>query len=318
MCCIFSPKSKAQPAPGFPLGYTFFFEDPKKKARFRGSFFPETVSGLKFITPGGQTRFLDSVRRNKEITKEVLDSFLSFVGVVCNDSQNHSFLDKNYRHQWTDVVGRNKVVFGKVVACSTDWSDGCKNEIFTVEFSDDSCRFAEEASSNTTKIKRTQEIFMRPTLGGIVSYDNYVRERSCSRDFTNSDYINGPMMCWVTPEMRSHTVDAQTGLPRLNLLFRGWKFEFSVKPSTIENAGFGCFLRCTHLFGEDNHVGSSGFALLPGELLDLGVYAPFRDEDKKTECIFKLKNYIHSLSPEEWVFGSPDGKLEVSHVAILL
>jgi 4-amino-4-deoxy-L-arabinose transferase-like glycosyltransferase len=82
---------------------------------------------------------------------------------------------------------------------------------------------------------------------------------------------------------------------------------FFVKQSTIRKAGLGCFVRCTELSKSRN----SKFDVQLGELLDVGVYAPLRDEDKKTTTIFNLKNFVHSYAPEEWVFGSADGNLDV-------
>ena len=95
--------------------------------------------------------------------------------------------------------------------------------------------------------------------------------------------------------------------PEVTVQFREWKLVFFVKQSTIRKAGLGCFVRCTELSKSRN----SKFDMQLGELLDVGVYAPLRDEDKKTTTIFKLKNFVHSYAPEEWVFGSADGNLDV-------
>jgi len=48
------------------------------------------------------------------------------------------------------------------------------------------------------------------------------------------------------------------------------------------------------------------------EMLDLGVYAPFRSQDLKLQSVFLLKNYVHALKCEEWSFdvGGKDDSLQ--------
>lgn len=301
-------EDKAQPVPGFPSGYKFLFEQPKQTSRFRGSSLPEAAAGLKFITPGGGVRYLGWIQNHREITIDTIDSFLMYVGIV--SGEKHGLSGKDYRHEWMDILGTNKVVIGKVISCSIDWVDGCKNEKFTIKLVENSCDLAEQASLYSAKIPRIQKIPTRCAYGGVFSYNENLQKRPSTQESSNMiDEKIPPMICWLTPEMRLREVVTETGLPKLTLFFRGWKLEFSIKMSTIQNAGHGCFLRCTNLSIENGDLAE--FFLRPGELLDLGVYAPFREEDKKLPCIFKLKNFVHSFEPEEWVFGSPDGMVEV-------
>jgi hypothetical protein len=53
------------------------------------------------------------------------------------------------------------------------------------------------------------------------------------------------------------------------------------------------------------------FWLKAGELLDLGVYAPFRVQDKKLEAVFFAKNFVHSRKPEEWSFNAGDSRYQL-------
>ena len=95
-------------------------------------------------------------------------------------------------------------------------------------------------------------------------------------------------------------------LPRLILVWTSYQLLFTVGPSTIPNAGLGVFVQCTSLVPARTHL-----RLKKGEMLDLGVYAPFRKEDVKEECVFLVKNFIMGLKCEEWTFDA--GPTQVSY-----
>jgi hypothetical protein len=153
----------------------------------------------------------------------------------------------------------------------------------------------------------TRDVPFKVALGGVISY-NYLKEK---RKTSNPVNCTGAAFClWRTPEIRkTNLVRCHDGIrrPKVTIQFREWELIFFVKQSTIRKAGLGCFVRCTELSKSRN----SKFDVQLGELLDIGVYAPLRDEDRKTKTIFKLKNFVHSYAPEEWVFGSADGNLDV-------
>jgi hypothetical protein len=83
-----------------------------------------------------------------------------------------------------------------------------------------------------------------------------------------------------------------------------FKLEFTVKTSTIENAGYGVFLSCRPMMSE--HDDSTYFELPAGELLDFGIYAPFRTQDKKSDAEFQVLNFIHNFKCEEYSFDTAD------------
>lgn len=98
--------------------------------------------------------------------------------------------------------------------------------------------------------------------------------------------------------------------PCLTLSVRGYHLVLSVKPSTIPNAGNGVFLSCKpavgHEEGDDCEDEQEHFDLDAGELLDLGIYAPCRIQDKKPAAAFTVKNFVHSNKCEEFSFGPKD------------
>jgi hypothetical protein len=55
------------------------------------------------------------------------------------------------------------------------------------------------------------------------------------------------------------------------------------------------------------------FKLEAGELVDLGVYGPFRPSDMKRRAVFFVKNFIHSHKCEEWAFGGEsDNQVDIT------
>jgi hypothetical protein len=90
-------------------------------------------------------------------------------------------------------------------------------------------------------------------------------------------------------------------------MLRGFRLELNVKPSRIPNAGYGVFLSCMKLMedaSDDETV--DAFVLKAGELVDLGIYAPFRIQDKKPEAVTFVKNFVHSYKIEKWAFNAKD------------
>lgn len=316
MCCGISLAERAQPIPGFPIGFKFAFEGeppPKRKLRRRkNSSRVEALSTLRILLPNGeQLRYYDVKRACKDVTEDMLQSLCSYVGIIRHKDDVYNLLGMGYRQEWTNLVGMKQVIIGKVVSCSTRVDGGSLQEFFTIVYQDWteglSSLFKEDPAFSPLK---TQDIPFKAALGGVISY-NYSR---IERNITTPGNCTGTPFCiWRTPEIRkTDFVVCHDGImrPKVTVLFQGWKLEFFVQNSTIRRAGLGCFVRCTEL-NAYRKSRKSKFDVHFGELLDIGVYAPLRDEDKKTTTIFKLKNFVHSYAPEEWVFGSADGNLDV-------
>jgi hypothetical protein len=68
----------------------------------------------------------------------------------------------------------------------------------------------------------------------------------------------------------------------------------------IEGARFGVFLS---IFKDLDAVPNE-FSLEPGELLDFGVYAPFRAEDVRSDHEFLVKSLIHECKNEVYAWES--------------
>lgn len=118
------------------------------------------------------------------------------------------------------------------------------------------------------------------------------------------------METWVAPDLRfEEVVDMPDGtrLPRLTVFSRGYKFVFAVRASTVPGERgrkhYGVYASCTILqgIGPDTEVN-----LKPGELIDLGVFSPLRDEDRKSLPSFIVRNYVHNLRPGRWAIVAGD------------
>jgi hypothetical protein len=104
---------------------------------------------------------------------------------------------------------------------------------------------------------------------------------------------------WLVRDERNEIPMQDIGVfPVLNMFFRGCHLVFTVNASSIPNVGNGVFLTCKTLRGEPF------FELAAGELLDIGVYAPYRSEDRRKEHIWLLKNFVHSRKCEEFDLGT--------------
>jgi hypothetical protein len=217
---------------------------------------------------------------------------------------------------WTNLNRQNKMVYGKVTECEKHADSG---EIirYKVTYSP---QLRQVLNSNNIghwlAIPESQVLPPPLVLGGCILYEQYMQvdnELSLLQSYLPTD--KPFYWSWITPD-RSHEdlVDSNYGepLPRLTLMLRGFRLELNVKPSRIPNAGYGVFLSCTTLMdaaSDDETV--DAFVLKAGELVDLGVYAPFRIQDKKVEAVTFAKNFVHSYKIEKWAFNASDTRYQL-------
>jgi len=197
------------------------------------------------------------------------------------------------------------------------WVDRCdrtREASGTIEkFSEYTCLI--ELSSSTARglgVAPNQSVNSAVAVGGVLKYAYDYGGVSGSSSTVN-EYKDCPHMIWVPPCNRRQRKDPITGLPIVYMTVNDRNFELRVKKSSIENAGYGVFMR--YLPQEIPELELNGNVLNFGELIDVGVYAPHRDADIKWNCIMVLKDYIHSGKPEEWTFGnyfSEDHALDIT------
>jgi hypothetical protein len=93
-------------------------------------------------------------------------------------------------------------------------------------------------------------------------------------------------------------------LPRVTMEYNNFELIFQVKQSSVPSptAGLGVFLTCRSLSITTSTPNSNRYLeLVPGELLDIGIYAPIIPSDKCDMCIFQCKSFILDYKCNEYV-----------------
>lgn len=319
MCCRIPIPNKSLPALGFSLGWAFVFEEPT--STFRSIDAVSTSPGLTIFAP--DDRKFKSVE-NAAIhdgsatsgIETICQQFCAHIGASSYQSDpDHFLVGKGFCHDWISVEGRHRVLFGTIARCVKDTTEAGETH-FVVEYSDESRSLLHTISNGLGRsIPPSEEILSAAAWGGCVAFERKTHIRRGPGSVVKSIDRTIPCESWVTPDVREE-IKSKLGigsLPMMVITFRGYKLSFSVRKSTIPGAGLGVFCRCTSLTNNTSSRGSDSsgkepFDLKAGEMLDLGVYAPFRAEDKKHRTVFHLKNYIFSLSCEEWCFNAPDAE----------
>jgi hypothetical protein len=291
MCISINKDVKKQIAPGLPRGWTF-----------------ATGAGPKvlLISPTGvEFHSLDDAL--DQIGNETYDreaarlAFQSNIGgtVLWNDDQ-HFLIGKEYYHEWTDVHGYTRVIYGVITTCERDKLD-VSYASFTVTYSQQSLEeVIRRKPLCECPIETSTKLSLEWALGGHMAFNSKLGMNTSLLLETHN--ISVSYRRWLTADMRTEELISQpdgTKLPQLILVWNGFRLVFNVRPSTIPNAGFGLFVECTSFV-----PGRTEFRLERGEMLDLGVYAPFRKDDLKEDCVILVKNLILGLKCEEWAFDT--------------
>ena len=258
----------------------------------------------------------------------VISNFLTHVGSTGYMSiPDHFLIGKRYCIEFTtrtiNNIGSSKVVlFGQIMACmkSSLSNDGVNNAtgecFFIVQYDKDVLSHVNKqlqvatqlSSSNDINIPLIQLISSKQAWGGCISYErlSYIRRDSYSV-IQNIDQATS-LETWIVPDVQYEEMmsldakgeggcDSGSGgqqklLPQLTVFVRGYKFTFRVKPHG------GVYVSCTtmKLSSPQQEVN-----LKPGELIDLGIFAPLDIEsDAKPLPAYLVKNYIHQFKSSQY------------------
>lgn len=190
---------------------------------------------------------------------------------------------------------------GRVIKCKVVYSAQSRNDVNLT------------SSDCATDVPKSQWWPLPLILGACISWE---QEIGVADKASLAKQLGMEHNClkWIVPTCRlGKQVKNGDGrlLPRLSLNFRGFRLELSVEPSTKEGAGDGVFLRCSPLLPEDDGAEAEPLVLKAGELIDLGIYGPFRIQDKKPEPVFFAKNFLHSHESEVWAHQAGDSRYQV-------
>lgn len=312
MCVNIPLSQKAQPIAGLEKGWHFAFCEPKLKGKEESD---DSLHGLVLLSPSGHSfRSLENVLyscgQDWQDWDKIRDAFYSQIGSSTLRKENHFLVGRRYCQEWTDILGQNKIVYGTVTECERNDMDNSFYQ-FTVIFDNRSRELVNTVRNICgTSLPEFTKLSLAWTLGGCFNFDQKVKNRAGSASMYNGvdTALISKYWSWITPEMRTEEliplVVGGTPLPQLTMIVRGFRLMFLAKKSGIPNAGYGVFVKCS------SFTGDSTFVLTPGEILDIGIYAPFRRDDRKHAAVFLLKNYIHNLKCEEWAFDTTDSSYQ--------
>lgn len=299
MCCEFDIEKKAQVVSDGPLdGWRFVCctklpDSVRKKAPLH----PELVD-IAVLSPSGRffrgAEAVPALARfpKREQHKIVVDFYRDEFGVdVTTENPDHVLVGKIFARRWIDAQNQSQVVYGKVTKCKCYKS----NVMFMFEYDELSRQLTNRAGS---------------VYGNAVPEVELVAERvawgSCimaqEMGLVGSDDVQHPnknCLKWIVPEYARNEPDHQP-YQKKTLVVKGFALDLIAKKSGIPNAGLGLWISCRCLVGRPRSV----FELKPAEMVDLGVYAPLRIEDRKSDAISLSKAFLHSWMPEGFNFDS--------------
>ncbi|KAL3919917.1 MAG: hypothetical protein SGILL_003514 [Bacillariaceae sp.] len=291
-------KFKAQAAPALPQGWRFYFADPKEMP-WKLDDVPEGLEGLVLLSPEGKKyASVDKAYKALSVGGHVTSMAKQFYADIgCKVRMKHPLHGRRFRKRWVDVDGKYQVIYGKIVQVLAS-KDG---KHFTVEFDEESRALANDnRAAHRGLVPNQHRICEHFAFGGCLDAD----KESLPTDITYH------YCTWLVPEIRHETMEKYDNgdnfLPKVVVHFRGFQLVITPKESTIPNAGYGVFISCKNLLGT-----GEDFRLGPGELLDLGVYAPFRSDDVKLKHVFDLKNFLFSNICGEWTFDTVHGEKQL-------
>jgi hypothetical protein len=199
---------------------------------------------------------------------------------------DHALYGEGFCLKWRNVIGQVQTSFGRIRE-SHQSSDGSKTMLYTVEYKN--IGIASHLSADTSTAPTTATVSEKVAWGGYVAY---VKEIGLVSEKTYVPFH----FTWLLPDVRRIDRDGC-----LVMEVRGFRLLFQAQRSSIPctlSAGLGLMVTVTDLTGE----GRPHFALDPGELLGLGMYAPLHGNDRKNKSVFLVKSFIHDCEPQAYVY----------------
>lgn len=300
MCLKIPDAEKAQPCGLANIDFNFFLTDgDKTPSTSRFGNFDDKALGLRLVVGRRIYACLHEALRacgvkNQQDVMEKMPEFVDKqLGIQMRHEVSHDLVGHSYVQKWITLKGRFRIACGKITKCYKSMID---DELsFQVEF-DDGLRAAARATAECgLEIPACADVSEGMAWFGYASSCRRLLER-------NPYYVPELVMPFheqiITPDARhceatvASDVDGNK-IPCLLIRIFDCELELDARKSTIPGAGMGLFVRCKTLHG---------LMLQAGELVDLGVYAPMRNEDLKSDCLSLTKNFINNWTPEGWAF----------------
>lgn len=230
--------------------------------------------------------------------------FEALIGCPLNEPCAHTLVSKGYIHEYCNIHGTaNTILSGSITKC---WKHFIHRTIsFTVKF-DKRLSGADKVAASLSEVNG-DDFVIEDTVPEQVAWGGF--QKFCLQQHAMLDKnldVKIPLVFpysvdWMVPSKRYMVDSCNQRLPYLILEFRNTKLQFEAKTSTISGAGLGLFVKS---------INGQGLSLQPGEMLDLGIYAPLRVRDIKSKHISMVKNLIYDWSVERWSFASKSKNTE--------
>ena len=217
--------------------------------------------------------------------------FENLLGCPLSEPCSHPLLSEGYIHTYCSMNGTgNTILSGRITKCRKHLIH--RSLSFTVKFD----KILSDADKMTTSSFLIEEIVPEQMVWG--GYKKYCLKQNHLLKAKQNKKIPDDVpfsVDWMIPS-KKYMVDSCHQLhPYLILEFRNSVLQFEARPSTIIGAGLGLFVKS---------INGRVLSLKPGEMLDLGIYAPLCVGDKKSKHISMLKNLLYDWSIETWSFAS--------------
>jgi hypothetical protein len=265
-----------------------------------------SAAGIKYNSVGAA---FNRHTRQLENTKEWKPEFYQHIGASLDSLTFHPLEGEGFYRQWINIHGKAKQLYGSITKVE---NDNVEDELkFTVTYDKNSRKMANASDSGCggNLVPSCETIDQRIALGGCLSF--LIKTGSNERSLIDQAPFHTR---WIAPDdYHRELVHQRSGrdgtdvdsFPQVVIHHGLFELRFNVKTSTIQNAGCGVFLSCRPLLGKPDLA--AYFELKPGELLDFGIYAPYRTQDKKSDYLHLILNFIHNFKTEEYSFDTPEG-----------
>ena len=295
MCINIPEETRRQEAKGFPPGWKFTIgRHAVSVDRPMDSLSLVSPSGIVFKSAAAACR-----RHPKQLENLQLCEFCSQTGLkMLENIVDDPLLGKGFMNEWLNVNGDRVCIFGKVIEVFGDLADQSEHK-YRVRYGKLREKIV-DTTGTSLSIPETQEFTHERALGGCLMYEALMspskQELACNSQFC-SQWVVPHSMNRLMYNYREKVGDQWVRLPLVRIEYKGFQLTFKVKDSTIPDAGYGVFLSAKSWDASDRQ-----FILSPGELLDFGIYAPLRPEDRRNDHEFLMKTFVHSFSCSDYSF----------------
>jgi hypothetical protein len=192
----------------------------------------------------------------------------------------HQLIGQGYFRQWLDVDGVRQEIYGKIVNCWLGFDKDMDGEehFFTVEY-DNFC-----APLHANIPVADHNVPGAAAWGGYIAYCHVMQLKQPVSQVPFH-------FKWILPSKpKGKTI----------LIHEGFALQFYVEKSGKRDAGRGLWVICKQLATTPKQA---EFILPEGHLLCIGPYGPFSADDRKSEVVYLVKNFIHLGAASTWSFA---------------